>query len=68
MTLGDTELKESDDDRGKTIRQRCQQCWSSQGKRKRDLLFEEQCFVSGIRLHVLLESLILHERVIRPEE
>ena len=36
--------------------------------RKRDLLLEEQCFISRIRLHVLLESFILHERVIRPEE
>jgi hypothetical protein len=36
--------------------------------RKRDLLLEEQCFVSRIRLHVLLERFILHERVIRPEE
>ncbi len=37
-------------------------------KRKRDLLLEEQCFVSGIRLHVLLERFILHECVIRPEK
>jgi hypothetical protein len=36
--------------------------------RKRDLLLEEQCFISRIRLHVLLERFILHERVIRPEE
>ena len=32
-----------------------------------DLLLEEQRFVSGIRLDVLLERLVLHERVIRPE-
>jgi len=36
--------------------------------RKRDLLLEEQCFVSRIRLHVFLERFILYERVIRPEE
>lgn len=32
-----------------------------------DSLLEEQRFVSGIRLDVLLERLVLHERVIRPE-
>jgi hypothetical protein len=33
----------------------------------RDLLLEEQRFISGIRLDVLLERLVLHERVIRPD-
>jgi hypothetical protein len=33
----------------------------------RDSLLEEQRFVSGIRLDVLLERLVLHEGVIRPE-
>jgi hypothetical protein len=32
-----------------------------------DLLLEEQAFVGGICLDVLLESLVLYERVIRPK-
>jgi hypothetical protein len=35
---------------------------------ERDPLLEEQRFVSGIRLDILLERLVLHERVIRPEK
>ena len=65
LTLRDTDLKESDDDRGETI---CPVPSAPLGRtRKRDLLLEEQCFVSRIRLHVLLERFILHQRVIRPE-
>jgi hypothetical protein len=33
----------------------------------RDSLLEEQLFIGGIRLDVLLERLVLHERVIRPD-
>ena len=32
-----------------------------------DSLLEEQRFISGVRLDVLLERLVLHERVIRPD-
>ena len=33
----------------------------------RDSLLEEQLFISGIRLDVLLERLVLYERIIRPD-
>ena len=65
MTLRDTELKEFDDDRGEAKCMCCQQHRANEDDR--DSLLEEQRFVSGIRLDVLLERLVLHERVIRPE-
>ena len=33
----------------------------------RDSLLKEQLFISGIRLDVLLERLVLYERIIRPD-
>lgn len=66
LTLGNTKFKKSDDDRGETM---CRAVSTTVARtRKQDLLLEEQCFVSRIRLHVLFESFILHECVIRPEE
>jgi hypothetical protein len=44
----------------------CQQHRANEDER--DSLLEEQRFVGGIRLDVLLERLVLHERVIRPEK
>jgi hypothetical protein len=67
LTLRDTELEEFDENRREAVRVFCQpNCTRSERGRGGSLL-KEQCFVSSIRLDVLPESLVLHERVIRPD-
>jgi hypothetical protein len=65
LILGDAKLEEFSDDRGEATHTRCQEC--TRPTVRKDSLLEEHSFVSGVGLDVLLERLVLYERVVRPE-
>ena len=67
LTLRDTELEEFGDNRREAVRVFRQPKCTRGERRRGDSLLKKQCFVSSVRLDVLLESLVLHKRVIRPK-